>query len=192
MSASAGPDRDLTKELVDQLAYQWDGALRPRLNGLTDEEYRWEPAPGSWSVRPRDAPRPEGVMSVGDGDNTIDFAMPEPVPPPVTTIAWRIGHIVVGVFGARNHSHFGGPEVSYDHFSYAGTAAEALDQLDAHQARWRKAISGLDEDALWRPVGPAEGPFATAPMISLVLHINREVIHHGAEIALLRDLWAHR
>jgi hypothetical protein len=24
------------------------------------------------------------------------------------------------------------------------------------------------------------------------LHINREVIHHGAEIALLRDLYIHR
>ena len=26
----------------------------------------------------------------------------------------------------------------------------------------------------------------------LVLHINRELIHHGAEIALLRDLYVHR
>jgi hypothetical protein len=24
-----------------------------------------------------------------------------------------------------------------------------------------------------------------------VLHVNREVIHHGAEIALLRDLYRH-
>jgi hypothetical protein len=29
-------------------------------------------------------------------------------------------------------------------------------------------------------------------MATLVLHISREVIHHGAEIALLRDLHAHR
>jgi len=26
-------------------------------------------------------------------------------------------------------------------------------------------------------------------MSTLVLHINREVMHHGAEIALLRDLY---
>jgi len=26
-------------------------------------------------------------------------------------------------------------------------------------------------------------------MASLVLHINRDVIHHGAEISLLRDLY---
>ena len=29
-------------------------------------------------------------------------------------------------------------------------------------------------------------------MAALVLHINRELIHHGAEVALLRDLYAHR
>ncbi len=32
----------------------------------------------------------------------------------------------------------------------------------------------------------------TAPRATLLLHINRELIHHGAEIALLRDLYAHR
>jgi hypothetical protein len=29
-------------------------------------------------------------------------------------------------------------------------------------------------------------------MAALVLHINREVIHHGAEVALLRDLYRAR
>jgi hypothetical protein len=29
-------------------------------------------------------------------------------------------------------------------------------------------------------------------MGALVLHINREVIHHGAEVALLRDLYLRR
>lgn len=28
-------------------------------------------------------------------------------------------------------------------------------------------------------------------MLDLLLHINRELIHHLAEIALLRDLYAH-
>jgi hypothetical protein len=27
---------------------------------------------------------------------------------------------------------------------------------------------------------------------ALVVHIHRAVIHHGAEVALLRDLYAHR
>ena len=34
--------------------------------------------------------------------------------------------------------------------------------------------------------------YAEYPMAALVLHINREAIHHGAEIALLRDLYANR
>ena len=29
-------------------------------------------------------------------------------------------------------------------------------------------------------------------MAALVLHINREALHHGAEIAMLLDLHAHR
>jgi hypothetical protein len=53
-------------------------------------------------------------------------------------------------------------------------------------------VRGLDADGLARPCGPAEGPFAEYPMASLVLHINREVIHHGAEISLLRDLYLNR
>ena len=36
----------------------------------------------------------------------------------------------------------------------------------------------------------AEHDWAAAPMLDLVLHINRESIHHLAEAALLRDLWA--
>jgi hypothetical protein len=43
-----------------------------------------------------------------------------------------------------------------------------------------------------RPIGAAEGAWADRTMAELVLHINREVIHHGAEIACLRDLYAHR
>ena len=50
----------------------------------------------------------------------------------------------------------------------------------------------LDAADLARPCGPNEGLFADRPLLALVLHINREVIHHGAEIALLRDVYASR
>ncbi|MBI5087435.1 MAG: hypothetical protein HZB15_00805, partial [Actinobacteria bacterium] len=49
-------------------------------------------------------------------------------------------------------------------------------------------VRGLGDDGLRRPCGPAEGPFAEYPMATLVLHISREVIHHGAEVLELRDL----
>ncbi len=36
------------------------------------------------------------------------------------------------------------------------------------------------------------GPYAQANTVDLALHVLDEVIHHGAEIALLRDLYSHR
>ena len=108
----------------------------------------------------------------------------------MTTIAWRLAHIIVGVLGARVASHFGGPPADYQTFEYAGTAAAALRQLDEVYAAWIQGVHGLGVEGLTRPCGPAEGPFAEYPMAALVLHINREVLHHGAEIALLRDLYA--
>ena len=50
-------------------------------------------------------------------------------------------------------------------------------------------MAGVRTADLSKAVGPAEGPFAAEPMATLVLHINREVIHHLAEVALLRDLY---
>jgi hypothetical protein len=37
--------------------------------------------------------------------------------------------------------------------------------------------------------GEAEGPYAELSYLALILHINREAIHHTAEILLLRDLY---
>ncbi|GAA4884008.1 DinB family protein [Actinomycetospora straminea] len=171
--------------LVEQVDFLWRG-FRARLDGLTDEQYLWEPAPGAWSVRPRGAsPWP---MAAGAGDVVIDFAFPEPDPPPVTTIAWRLGHVIVGVLAMRVAGHFGGPPVDYASHHYAGTAAEALAQLDEAYAAWVAGVRGLGEAGLEEPCGPSEGPYAEAPMALLVLHINRELLHHGAEIALLLDL----
>ena len=181
---------DWTSELVEQLDLHWRTQLRPRLDGLTDEEYRWEPVRDAWNVRPRGTG--SAPIQAGRGDFTIDFAIPEPDPAPVTTIAWRIGHVVVGVLGARAASHFGAPPVDYDSHEYPGDAATALAQLDATYAAWIAGVRGLGADDLRRAVGPAEGPYAQRPMAELVLHINREVLHHGAEIALLRDLYRWR
>jgi DinB superfamily len=181
---------DWNEQLVDQLDWHWHAQLRPRLDGLTDPEYRWEPAPGAWNVRPRGTG--SAPMAGGSGAFTIDFALPEPDPPPVTTIAWRIGHLLAGVFGMRLAGHFGGPPVDYNSYDYPGDAAGALVRLDEAYAAWAAGVRGLGTDGLSRPCGPAEGPWADHPMATLVLHINREVIHHGAEIALLRDLYRDR
>lgn len=162
--------------LLDQLTFHWQHGLRPRLEGLTDDELFWEPVPGAWNARP----------------GKIDFEDPAPDPTPVTTIAWRLAHIAVGCLAMRSASHFGGEATSYESWPYASTAAEALGQLDREIDTWRAGVVSLGEGGLARPCGATEGPFADHPMAALVLHIHREVIHHGAEICLLRDLYLHR
>jgi DinB superfamily len=167
---------DLTTQLADQLDYHWTKQLRPRLDGLTDEEYFWRPVPDCWTVHP---------------DGAIDFSFPAPDPEPFTTIAWRLAHVIVGVFAMRNHFHFGGPTADYQSWNYATDAKTALQQLDDAYANWITGVRGLDAEAVEHPIGPNEGPWAEHSMAELILHINREVIHHGAEIACIRDLYAH-
>jgi hypothetical protein len=174
---------DWPNQAVEQLDWHWRTQLRPRLDGLTDAEYLWEPTSGAWNVH----------LAQDGGAATIDFAYPEPRPAPLTTIAWQLAHVIVGCLGARTASHFGGPSVDYDTFPYAATADAALVQLDEAYRGWLAGVRGWQADgSMGVLVGPAEGSWADYPRGALVLHINREVIHHGAHVAVLRDLWAHR
>jgi hypothetical protein len=180
---------DWKREAIDQLEWHWTNQLRPRLDGLTDDEYVWEPVPNCWNLRRREeATTPQAA---GGGDLVLDYEWPAPDPPPVTTIAWRIGHVGCGCFGMRAASHFGAPAMSYETVEWPATAKDALAWLDDTYDRWMGGIKEMDDEAMARPVGPAEGPWKDSPFGALVLHINREAIHHGAEIALLRDLYAY-
>ena len=67
--------------LVAQMEEAWR-TLRSRLEGLTDEEFFWEPVPGCWTVHPNEG-----------GRWVVDYTLPEPDPPPFTTIAWRLVHV---------------------------------------------------------------------------------------------------
>jgi hypothetical protein len=180
-------DIDWRHELIEQLEFHWGNILRPRLEGLTDEQYLWEPVPGCWSIRPRaESTAPIGV---GTGDAVLEFAIPEPTPPPVTTIAWRLAHIAIGIFGTRAANHFGDGGVDYETIDWSLTADGGMALLDHWHDAW---IAGVREVDLGRPCGPHEGPYADSSFAALVLHINREALHHGAEVALLLDLYAHR
>lgn len=170
--------------IVDQLEFYWDNHLWPRLEGLTDEEYYWEPVAGAWSVRP-DA---TGVMRVDEGE----------AEPPITTIAWRIMHITVGCFFIRASTFFGDGSVPADADMFdprhqpaelPATAAGALELLESSYRWWHDGVLSLDEEQLVAPLGPRGSWFAEDPMANLVLHINREVMHHGGEIGLMRDLY---
>ncbi|GAA3590444.1 DinB family protein [Nonomuraea rosea] len=173
-----------SERIADQLDRHWQKNLRPRLQGLADEEYFWEPVRGCWSIRPRGTSATP--MPAGSGEWTMDFASPDPVPAPVTTIAWRLAHIIVSCLGYRVGWHFGGQDVDSETFPFAGTADEALKQLDEMYGRWNAGVRELSDADLENP--PAVGP-EQFPMEGIVLHVNRELIHHGAEISLLRDLY---
>jgi hypothetical protein len=180
---------DWKHEVVEQLDWHWREQVRPRFTGLTDDEYFWEPVAGCWSIRRRDdAVTP---MAAGPGDWVADFDFPTPEPTPVTTIAWRLGHVTL-MFGNRAGNHFGGEVLEPHTLPWAPTADAALELLDEQYGRWMAGVGALDDDGMARAVGPAEGPWAAHPYAALVLHLNREAIHHGAEIALLRDLYARR
>ena len=180
-------DVDWNAELVNQLESHWRHQLRPRLSGLADHEYFWQPVPDCWTISRRgesDAP-----MSFGAGEFTMDFGEQTRDPEPVTTIAWRLAHLTVG-FAETNGSHFGRAPAHLATFDYAGTAKAALHQLDDAYDAWVEGVRNLGDAGLSRPQGPTQpDEFADAPMARLILYTNLEVIHHGAEICLLRDLY---
>jgi hypothetical protein len=178
---------DVRAEVLDQLEWHWVNQLRPRLEGLSDEECWWEPVAGCWSIRPRADAR--GAASAGAGEFVIEWQMPVPSPPPVTTIAWRLGHVAIGCFGARASAHFGDGTLTYDTVDWPATADGMLALLDEQHAAWVRGLRSFGDADFGRPVGPAEGPFAERTYLALALHLNREAIHHGAEVALLRDLY---
>lgn len=184
------PDRSWNEVLREQLDFHYRQLFRPRLEGLTDKEYLWEPVADCWSIRPRGtstSPTPIGV-----GDLQRDDAPDDPDPAPVTTIAWRIAHMTVECLSMRTMNHFAGPRAHWETWEYTVSADHALAQLDAAYDAWSAGVESLGEEGLARPVGPAEGPWAKSPYADLVLHINRELIHHGAEVCLLRDLYRAR
>ncbi|GAB2861757.1 DinB family protein [Actinocorallia aurea] len=172
----------------EQWEQHWQYQVRARLQGLTDDEYFWSPVADPWTVRPRES---AGPNAHGGGDFLVDFAHPVPEPAPFTTIAWRLGHVIVGVLAVRNAAHFGGPPASYESWDYAGDAATALAQVETQLDRWLAGVAALGEGGLRTPIGPAE-PFPDAPTAALVLHIHRELIHHMSEVCLLRDLYRHQ
>lgn len=158
---------------------------------MDDDEYFWEPVGYCWSIRRRaEGPGPGATMLVGAGEWGRDTAAPEhPLPPPFTTIAWRLGHLVEMLTVRADHT-VGGHCMTRDDVRFAGRAREAIAAFDAAAAAWRTALTSAD-DATLDQVGYCTYPHGNdseEPFVQVVWWVNQEVLHHGAEIALLRDL----
>lgn len=171
-----------TEELKRLSDAVWERTRR-RLDGLTDEEYRWEPAPGCWSIRTR-----------RDGTWFHEWA-PIVHPDPFTTLAWRLWHLI-DMYGEDRAPRWldvppQGEAVGLDapDPSPPVTAAEALAQLDRAHARWDAHLALADDERLGAPIGAVGGEHGGGTRAGYVLHMLDEFIHHGAEISMLRDLY---
>lgn len=158
--------------------------LQIRLEGLTNAEYFWEPAPGCWSIRER-----------ASGEWRADVSVPGPVPEPFTTVAWRLWHLI-DMYGENRAPLMldvppQGDPIGLDDPNGAppGTAHEALALLAKAHNRWDAHLALVSEESLGQKIGPVGGEFADRQRSAFVLHMLDEFIHHGAEVALLRDLW---
>lgn len=187
------PRKSNREELLALLDYVHTRIVE-RLKDLTVEEYLWEPVEGCWSVRPGE-------------DGVFRAERPEwnPEPAPFTTIAWRMWHIGAdclggycvrfwerrGGGGAGAAAGFGeGAEaLGADTAQWPGTPEGALAEMNRQWSRFRAHVAPMDDTALAEPLGPTAGPYAEDSYHALVLHALDEVIHHGAEMALIRDLY---
>ncbi|MDQ0375558.1 DinB family protein [Cellulomonas humilata] len=159
---------------------------------LTDAELLWEPVPGAWTLR-RQTDGPGGLGAtrlVGAGEWGHDGGRPHPWPPPVTSIGWRINHVAKTLAGRADHT-----DGTHTHTEASdepqGTAAGAVAGLTAAVAAWRATLLGADDAAL-DTVGYStypNGSDSEETFLDVVWWMNQEVVHHGAEIALLRDLY---
>ena len=167
------------ERLADQLA-EWVYWSWPRVEGLDDREYLWEPVDGCWSIRPH----ADGGLIMDREHSTSDAS-------PITTIAWRLCHIG-GVLANRNAKLFGGPPWQEAEVRYPATAAQGVAWVADELERWLSGVRALDDERLMQPVGPQGRSDADRSVAWLVMHVQREAIHHGAEVCLLRDFYERR
>ncbi|MCX5389220.1 DinB family protein [Streptomyces sp. NBC_00094] len=158
---------------------------------MTDAEYLWEPVPDCWSVRRRtDGPGPRATVLTGVGGWGRDATPPpHPTPPPFTTIAWRLSHLSELLALRADHTN-GSHSLTRDDYRISGDAASAVAAFESAAGSWRKALLSVDDAAL-DTVGYSTYPHGSDPedlFLETVWWVNQELLHHGAEVALLRDL----
>ena len=115
---------------------------------------------------------------------------PTPDPPPVATIAWRTWHIGAETVAGHSGRLFGTAPLALRPRQWPGSADRALVAMDLAWERFAARYRALDDEAAACPLGGAFGQYAESNVADMLLHIADEVIHHGAEVALLRDLYA--
>ena len=118
----------------------------------------------------------------------------QPDETPVTTIAWRLGHLHYGFAGQWEWTFGDRRTDPKEMVDFTPSAADAVEQFWVTMDRWRSSVATVTEAQL-DIVGFAQTPHTSdpdEPFVSALAGSNLELIHHMAEIALLRDLWRAR
>jgi uncharacterized damage-inducible protein DinB len=170
-----------TREIVDFSDYV-ASRTHERLIGLTDDEYLWEPVQGCLAVRLTDA-----------GAWAADPPASPAEPQPFTTLGWRLWHLTTCYCSDRTADLLGvdSDRALTDADPAPASAADALAALEHAQLWWRHRVSTFAENRWREPLDPSAGAYADNSKASFVLHMLDEQIHHGAEVAVIRDLYAH-
>jgi hypothetical protein len=105
------------------------------------------------------------------------------------SIRWRLAHIADMLAEDRNWRWLGASPPPRS-TGPAESASGALAAVAEAFAAWRDLLAAVPD--LSAPIGPAAGRYGDATRYSFTLHIADELIHHAAETALLRDLYAGR
>lgn len=168
-----------------QLGFSWL-EVAERLATLTQAELEWEPGPDSLRVVRRGTERTPRTLGVGDWvmewPEGADSSQPR-------TIGWLVAHLTEAFF-ERWEWTFGPHERRRDAVAFSGEVGAAVAGLRREVDRWRAGVDALpDEGAFTVGLSQATEIDAQAPFVHLVAHMNRELIHHGAEIMVLQDLY---
>ncbi|MET8643122.1 DinB family protein [Streptomyces sp. NPDC004074] len=119
---------------------------------------------------------------------------PEPDESPVTTIAWRLGHLHFCFAGGWEWAFGERRQEPKELVDFTPDASLAVERFWAVMDRWRDSIGTVTEEQL-DTIGFSQYPYGSDPddpFIAVLWGANLEFIHHMAEIALLRDLWRAR
>ena len=176
--------------------------LRRALTGLTQEEFDWEPHPGAWGVRRRSActtPNPSGQDGsewVSDADWSIAEAADRgEATEPMTTIGWLLNHVGAAPGMVAELEIVGGPETpTLEHYGQMWGWTNLPDVEDA-VARLKQGWTALDQALRASDDATLEREYEGHPWkrgdLAITAMLN-EVSHHGTQICVLRDLYAHR
>ncbi|HKW69321.1 MAG TPA: DinB family protein [Candidatus Dormibacteraeota bacterium] len=149
--------------------------LNARLDGLSDEEFFWQPVPNSWTIF-EDRP----------GNWTYDYEIPDPHPAPATTIGWQVVHL--GTTRLMYHEWAYGPaKLTFPAIEVPHDVEGAMKLLSSGFELLREDLRHETEDGLDQPRKTNWGDLWPAWRIFTAM-TDHDALHGGA-IGALRDLY---